>query len=142
MTAGLEATVAEEFLFSTLTGDATLMAMLPSGANGVANTDSARGAQYPLIVFQFMSGIDAAAVGALRIWTDMLYMVKVIAQGADYSVMDAALARIDALLHRASGTVTDGTVCTCTREQVIRLPDSVAGDPYRQAGAIYRICAQ
>jgi hypothetical protein len=138
VTAGLEAVAGEEFLYSTLTGDATLMTQL---TGGVWNTQADEGTAYPLLVFQFMSGIDFAAVGAERIWTNMLYLVKVIAEGAAFDAMNAAAARVDQLLHRASGSASDGTVWSCTREQIIRLPDSVAGSQFRQAGGIYRLYA-
>lgn len=138
MTAGLETQAAEEFIYSTLSGDATLMAQLPGG---VWNVQANERAPYPLVVFQFMSGIDAAAVGALRIWTSMIYLVKAIAEADNFAALNSAVARIDALLHRTSGTAADGTVWTCTREQAIRLPDSVAGRQYRQAGGLFRINA-
>lgn len=138
MTAGLEAPAAEEFLYNTLTGDATLMALVPGG---VWNTQADEGSGYPLVLYQFMSGIDYAAVGAVRIWANMLYLVKVVADSADFSVMNSAIARIDTLLHRASGSVADGTVWSCTREQVVRLPDQVANRQFRQAGATYRLYA-
>jgi capsular polysaccharide biosynthesis protein len=138
LTAGLEASAAEEFLVTTLTGDATLMAQL---SGGVWSMEAPEGTVYPFLVFQFVSGIDYAAVGAQRIWTNMIYLVKVIAETADFSVMNAAVARIDALLHRASGVVADGTVWSCTREQIIRLPDDVANDQFRQAGGLYRLYA-
>lgn len=141
MTAGLEASTAEDFLYSTLSGDATLMALL---SGGIWNTEAKQNRpdpKYPLLLFQYMSGLDYAAVGAYRIWTNMIYMVKVVSDGADFGAMNAAVARIDQLLHRASGAAADGTVWSCTREQVIRLPDGVAGSSFRQSGALWRIYA-
>jgi hypothetical protein len=136
MTAGLEAASAEEFIFDTLTGDTTLTGLI---GGRVFNTQAVQGAAYPLVVYQWMSGQDYAAVGAERIWTNLLYLVKAIADNALYP--DAIAARIDALLHRASGNVTNGVVWSCTREQVIRLPDAVAGSQFRQSGAVYRLLA-
>lgn len=138
MTAGLEATTAEEFLVSTLTGDATLMAQLPGG---VWNIEAPEGTPYPFLVFQFMSGNDFAAVGALRIWTNMIYLVKVIADAADFDSLNAVAARLDAVLHGTSGTVSSGVVWSCTREQTIRLPDQLANRQFRQAGGLYRLYA-
>lgn len=138
MTAGLESVAAEEWLESTLAGDATLTGLVEGG---VWNTQAAQGTAYPLIVFQQMAGYDYAAVGANRIWTNLVYMVKVINETADFSTLSAAVARIDALLHRSSGIATDGTIWSCVREQTIRLPDAIAGRQYRQAGGLYRIYA-
>lgn len=128
---------AEEWLVTTL-ADATLAGLVPSG---VWNMQAPENTAYPLIVFQMMAGNDYAAVGANRIWTNLVYMVKVIGETADFSTLSAAAARIDALLHRASGNATDGTIWSCVREQTIRLPDAIAGRQYRQAGGLYRIYA-
>lgn len=138
MTAGLEPAAVEEWLAGVLNGDAALLALVPSGA---FNTQPPEDQPYPFILYQFMSGLDYAAVGAERIWTNMLFLVKVIGETASYSALNQAVARIDALLHRASGSATDGTVWSCTREQAIRLPDDVANRQYRQAGGLYRIYA-
>lgn len=138
MTAGLEAAAAEEWLNATLNGDATLLAAVPSG---FYDTLPAPNTPYPVGIYQFMSGIDYAAVGAFRIWQSMVYMVKVIGETADFATLNAAIARLDALLHRASGTSASGTVWSCTREQSIRLPDAIEGRQYRHSGALYRIYA-
>jgi hypothetical protein len=135
---GLEPAVAEEWLDTTLNGDATLIGLVPSGA---WNTQAKENTTYPLIVYQFMSGIDHVEVASIRIWTNLVYLVKVIGETADLASLNAAVARIDALLHRASGSATDGTVWACVREQTIRLPDSVAGRQYRHSGGLYRIYA-
>lgn len=135
---GREADVADEFLYNTLHGDAALMGLVTN----VYNSEGTQGIViYPAVIFQFMSAVDYAAVGAARIWADMIYLVKVVGETADYAVLGPAVARIDTLLHRASGTVADGTVWSCTREQPFRMPDSLASKQYRHAGATYRIRA-
>lgn len=138
MTAGLEAASAEEYLYATLHGDATLAALVP---NGIWNTQADEDTPYPIVVFQLMSALDTSAVGANRIWTDMVYLVKAIGQTADPGALDPIAARIDALLHRASGSASDGTVWAIVREQVIRMPENVAGRFYRHSGGMYRIYA-
>jgi hypothetical protein len=111
-----EPAVAEEWLSATLNGDPTLTALVPGAA---WNTQADEGTSYPL------------------------YMVKVIGETAAFLDVDVAAARIDALLHRASGTVADGTIVSCVREQTFRLSESIAGGlQYRQAGGLYRINAQ
>lgn len=135
---GLEAKAAEEFLNATLTGDATLMAAVPGG---VWNIQADQPTVYPFVTFQFMSGVPYSAVGAFRIWASMIYLVKVIGESANFDDLDIAAARIDALLHRASGTVTDGVVWSCTQEATIREPDAIAGKQFRVAGGRYRLYA-
>jgi hypothetical protein len=136
MTAGLESATAEEFLDATLNGDATLTTLVPSGA---FNTQPPGATPYPIITFQFVSGVDYAAVGAYRIWANMLYLIKVIGDTANFADLNAAFARIDTLLQRSNGTAADGTVWSCVREQVIRLPDFIAGRQYTVTGAMYRL---
>lgn len=137
MTAGLEAASADEFVYSTLHGDSTLMGLV----GGIWNTQADQGATYPLVVYQFQSGTDLMVVDAVRIWTNMMYLVKVIGQTADYAALNPALARIDTLLHRTSGAVADGTIWACVRETAFRLPETISGKQYRSSGAQYRIYA-
>jgi len=138
MSAGLETAAAEEYLYSTLHGDGTLMALIHDvWPGGIAP----QGTPYPFVTFQFMSGIDYAAVGAFRIWTNMLWLVKAVGETATFADLNAIVARIDTLLHRTSGTPVDGTVWSCTREQVINLPEVVSGKQYRTSGALWRIYA-
>lgn len=138
MSAGLEASAAEQYLYNTLHGDATLMALIhdvwPGGS-------APQGTAFPFVTFQFMSGIDYAAVGAIRIWSNMLWLVKAVGETANFADLNAIVARIDTLLHRTSGTPADGTVWSCTREQTINLPESVQGKQYRHSGALYRLYA-
>lgn len=134
---GAETAAADDFLYTTLHGDATLMGLVTD----VVNTEPAGVLAYPFVIFQFMSGIDYAAVGAFRIWTNMVYLVKVVGDTPVYADLTAAVARIDTLLHRASGAVTDGTVWSCVREQAFRMPETVAGRQFRHDGGLYRITA-
>lgn len=140
MAAGLEMDAAEEFIYATLKGDATLMALTPSA--DVYNSQPDQGTVFPVIVYQFMSGIDYAAVGAIRIWSSMIYLVKVVGQTANVQDLKAAVARIDVLLHRASGTAADGTIWASVREQTISLPPDMSnGQIYHHRGALYRVYA-
>lgn len=141
MAQGLEASAAESFLRSTLQGDATLVALVPGGIWNTQAPQERPDPKYPALVFQQMSGNDYAAVGAERIWTNMLYLVKVIADDQNFDAADVAAARVDVLLHRASGANVSGQVWSCTREQVIRMPDELGQHQFRSSGAMYRLYA-
>jgi hypothetical protein len=134
---------ARQWLFNTLTADATLTALLPGGAaNGINHQRSAPGAPYPFVIYQFMSGTDYAAVGAYRIWTNMIWLVKAVGASADPTALDAIVARIDTVLQRGSGTPASGTVWSCDRQSVIDYVEEVANTvPYSHLGATYRIYA-
>jgi hypothetical protein len=138
VSAGLEFAAAEEFLYGTLHGDGPLMALIhdvwPGGA-------APQGTAFPFVTFQFMSGLDYAAVGAYRIWSNMLWLIKAVGETANFADLNAIVARIDALLHRSSGTAVDGTVWACVREQTVNLPEVVQGKQYRHSGALYRVYA-
>lgn len=139
MSAGLEPDVAEEFIYGLLNGDATLTGLL---AGGIKPGGSApQGTPYPFVTYQMMSSIDLMVVDAIRIWTNLVYLVKVVGESADYQTLRAVVARIDALLHRASGTATDGTIWACVREQSIRMPEVVSGKQFRHDGGLYRLYA-
>lgn len=138
MSAGLEVEAAEEWLYDTLHGDATLMAEVVDVYGGGAGPE---GTAYPFATFQMMSGIDLMVVGAFRVWTELVYQVKIVGETADFQDLKTAVARIDALLHRASGSSADGTLWACVREQTIRMPEVVEGKQYRHSGALYRLYA-
>lgn len=142
MSSGFEQAAAEEWLYATLTGDATLVALLPGGATaGISNTAAREGTPYPFVVYQLMSGIDYAAVGAFRIWSNLVYLVKAVGELDHVAALPAITARIDALLQRGSGVATDGIISSCVREQVIRIPETIAGKQFVHSGGLYRLYA-
>jgi len=49
---------------------------------------------------------------------------------------------VDAVLHGASGTATDGTVIACVRERAFEMVEMTDGVQYRHLGGIYRVLAQ
>jgi hypothetical protein len=140
MAQGLEADAVEEWIYATLKGDSTLMALLASAEVWNGGT-APQGTPYPFLTIQHMSGIDLVEVASNRIWTNLVYLIKVVGESADYQTLRAAVARIDTLLHRASGTAADGTVWACVREQTIRMPEILDGKQYRNDGFMFRIYA-
>lgn len=138
MTAGLEIDAAEEFIYATLRGDAALLGLVTD----IFNSQAPQGAAYPFAVFQAMSGTDLMVVDSIRVWTGLQFLVKIIGQTSDYGDLRAAVARVDAVLHRVGGTVADGTVWSCVREQTIRMTEAgPGGEQYRHAGGMYRLLA-
>lgn len=138
MTAGLEVDTAEEFIYGALRGDATLLGLVTDIYNGQAP----QGAAYPFAIFQALSGTDLMVVDSIRVWTGLQFMVKIIGKTSDYGDLKSAGARVDAVLHHAGGTVADGTVWSCVREQTIRMMEAGPGsEQYRHVGGIFRILA-
>lgn len=138
MSAGLEPDACDEWIWTTLASDATLTPLI----HGVWLGGTApQGTAFPFVTFQMMAANDLMVVDAIRVWTNLVYLVKVVGESADFQTLRAVVARIDALLHRGSGTAADGTVWACVREQAIRMPEVVSGRQFRHDGALYRLYA-
>jgi hypothetical protein len=129
---------ARQWLYGVLHGDVTLMGL---GRDVFPGGTAPESFGFPFITFQFMSGLDYAAVGAYRIWTNMIWLVKTVGETADVSTLDAIMARIDVLLHRGSGTPTAGIVWACVRESTFELPETIQGKQFRSLGGTYRLYA-
>ena len=125
-------------LYTLLTGDVTLMALVEDVYNTVtpADADEDVTVDYPLVIFQQVSAVDDYTL-ALRLRTAYLYQFRVIGTGIDIPPLNSALERIEALL---MDTAVTGTTLYCRREG--QLPYSAemdAGVMYQQVGATYRI---
>lgn len=92
----------EEALYSKLTGDATLMALV---TGGVHNTIAFEKAPYPLLLFQLI-GANEDYTFTKRVSVQYRYQVKAIAVGYDNEPCWAAMNRVDTLLTDATLTVT------------------------------------
>lgn len=128
-----------QWIYETLSGDATIASLVGTRIyEGLAP----QGAALPFVVFQFMAGADVVAVGAVRVMNSGLYQVKAICQGESYSPAAAIADRIDTLLQGANGSVSDGVIYGCTREQPLTLIEQEHGIQYRHVGGLYRVYAQ
>jgi hypothetical protein len=80
---------------------------------------------------------------AYRVLSDGLFYVKCVGKAdTDYSNMVAAIKRVDLLLKRTSGTVTDGKVLMCVGEGEISYSEDVDGVIFSHLGEIYRLLLQ
>lgn len=135
------------WLYQTITTDATLLALTPTIGDRLYNGVAPAEAAYPFGVFQLLSGgNDLLGVGAVRIWADTLWLIKVVQKSKNGSVpatgsIEPIVNRIDALLHAQSGTVTNGVIWECVRERPFELPTVENGVGYVQLGAEWRIKA-
>lgn len=136
-----ETVLAETWLYTTLKANATLTALI--GGSTTPRIYSAvvpQGAALPAVVFQQMSGEDLLTLNAYRVWSDLVYLVKGIAQAGGFVALDGIAAQIDVSLHRVSGT----GVAACYRERPFTYvePETADGQQYRHLGGIYRIKAR
>jgi hypothetical protein len=125
------------FLYTTLTGDATLMAIATGGVyRGMAPDQTVP----PFIILALQSSSDSLTANAVRLLTQALYQVSVTGPAGMSTQLAQAAARIDDLLKRASGSVTGGRIDYCYREQplFIDLPPE-NGVMWSRVGGLYRL---
>jgi hypothetical protein len=133
-----EVYLVDTWLYSVLHGDATLLAAVTGIYADAAPPD----AVFPFVVFALQAGADVGTVNGLRIMTRATYTVRVVTDKPGFGAITAAADRIDALLHRASATVTGGAIISCVRVEPLRYTELAAGKMYRHLGGFYEIQAQ
>lgn len=141
----IETVRVEQWLEGVLTGDAALTSPLgkhPDTQQCVYSYLAPSGAKYPLVIYSYQGGHDVRGVGPGRIMVSALYQVKVVGQGTSFVSLRPIADRLDALLQAASGTVVDGAVLMCTREQPLAYVETANGIQYRHLGGLWRIIAQ
>lgn len=137
----IESLVADEWLYETLTGDATLMALVQGVYDSIVPQNVALSAT--VVLFSFQSSRDAFGVGSHRVMADNAYLVRAVAQTASYATVQAAADRIDALLHRINNqTLNNGQMISAWRESIFKAAEVEQGIHYRHLGGIYRILTQ
>ncbi len=132
---------AEKWLYSVLSGD--------TGAGGVNTLVGGRiyaylapeRSAYPLVIFSHQGDYDVMGVGTARILASTLYQVKAVGRGSavGMNAIKTIADRIDTLLQGASGSVTDGVILSCVREQQISYVEQAESEVYMHLGGIYRI---
>jgi len=144
-----EPVAADQWIYSTLKADATLTALIGgSAAPRIYNEQAPQGNGttpiYPLIIYQMQSAVDLMWVGPRRVWSDMLYLVRGVAETSSYGGNLLTITeRIDETLHATPNGDTNayGVIWTCVGEQPFRLPEVQGGRNFRHFGRIYRIRA-
>lgn len=108
-----------EWLYSTLSGDATLNGLLPGGWS----RDMAEpGTPTPFGVIGLQSSTDVLGAGGYRQMVNAVFQLSIMGPASEYPAIVAASDRVDVLLGRASGSVSDAYILSCTREQTLELP--------------------
>jgi len=109
----------------------------------VHNTIAPSGTAYPYAVFQLVGGPPPHNALGQRAYWEYLYQCRVIDEGPSKATILQALSRIDALLERASLTVTGAAVKAILRDAPLPAMSEVeAGTVYQQVGASWRFWVQ
>lgn len=134
----METNATEQWLNTTLKADVALAAVV---STRIYNTRRPTSAVLPCVVFQLQAaGRDMVVLGGIRVWADMMYLVRGIAEQASYEGNLAIIAdRIDVALHAKSGVSAAGVVHTVVRERPFQLVSVIDGREFRDLGGLYRI---
>ncbi|MDE2100089.1 MAG: hypothetical protein KGL39_22735 [Patescibacteria group bacterium] len=133
---------AEKWLYSTLSGDATMQGLIGNPAR-VYSGLAPEGSAFPYIVLRFLAGPDTVAVGGVRIMTNPVYLVMGIDKSSSFATLASINAQIETLIGNQTGATSDTTILSCVREQPYERADSdSAGNVYRYLGGRYRLQVQ
>jgi hypothetical protein len=135
----METNAAEGWMTTVLKADPQLAAVV---STRVYNT--LRTGPLPCVLFQLQApGADFMVLGGARVWTPLVYLVRGVAEQDGYAGDLATIAnRIDAVLHRASGSHAAGTIFTCVRVRAFQMPEVADGRQFRHLGGLYEIKAR
>lgn len=142
MSSGDETYLIDKWILERLKADSVIQAGVGTRIyEQLAPSDAA----YPFIIYQQQTiPRDVQGVGAIRIWTDVHYTIKVVTTGS-YANIKALVDRIDDLFDDGTGiqaTTTYGHF-NCWRVNLFRLTQPINSTTiYRHRGGIYRIQAQ
>lgn len=125
---------AERWLYTTLNGDTTLMALV----TGVYSEAAPETATYPFVVFRRGLAADVMGVGTVRIMSHLPYTVVVVGRCETFSTLETAANRVDTLLHAKYS----GSMLACVRVAPYSDAGLEGGIEYRQLGGEYRLTVQ
>lgn len=128
----------EEWIAAQLLADADIAASVDTVTSRVFSTRQ----RLPVIKLDLQEASDLMVVNGNRVWTDQTYLVRAYTSGIDTTETKTLAARIDAVLHKASGTSSTLRIEDCVRIEPF-VDTEVAGDKtYQVAGGFFRLHVQ
>lgn len=126
-----------EWILSTLSNDSGIFGKV---GQRIYVDQAPQTAISPMVVFSFLGGADKLITGSSRL-TQSLYLVRAIAAGLSYDLVDDIADRIEAVLvvPQQGQIVRDVRITSCAREQPHQRKDAENGVPYVYMGGFYRI---
>lgn len=131
---------ADQWLYMTLAGDATLTGMV---GTRFYSDEVPPETVFPFVQWTLLSSVDVRGQASNRIMVNALYIVKAVGQTRSYGDLMAPSNRIDELLQGKGGdTLAGDHVYSCCREGPFRQAEFTSGKSYRHLGGEYRILVQ
>lgn len=127
-------------LYAHLTSDPTLVGMLAT-ATSVYHQQAPQGAAFPFVVFNRQAGTPAWQFAGDPVQDD-LWQIKAVSRASSASQAENIAERLDAILNRATLTITGRLHLSLLRESDVDYPEQDDADSYQHVGALYRIFTQ
>jgi len=138
-----ELNAADRWIYGALAADTALVAVVGARIYVDLAPQTTPPTATPYVVFQYQGGADLMVIGGARVWTNAVYLIRGIDETLTYDGDSKTIAdRIDAALHRGSGTNASGVVYAAVRESPFRLTETADGKQFRHLGGLYRIYAK
>lgn len=137
----MDTLVIDDWLSDVLGADPTIQAQVD---DRIFAEKAPKGTAFPFIVFAMQADLDVTGVGAVRIWTQADYLIRVIKPASSYADLMVAADAIDEALHAKAGvtTLVAGRVESCVRLSEFRMVEDDGDTEIRHAGGTYRISAR
>ncbi len=138
----------DQWIYTTLKADAPLTALIGGAVTPRIFADIAPqttpAVVLPYVLYQMQAATDLTVIGAVRVWSNCLYLVRGVAETTSWGGnLETISNRIEIALHAKSGSNASGVIYSAVRESPFRLPEIAAdGKQYRHAGVIVRILAR
>ena len=127
-------------LYTKLTGNSALTALLASGTAGVYEGHAPQDASLPYVVFNTQSPSVPRYVGnSGTAWEDGVYQVQGVTEGWSRSSAGTIASKIDLALNAQTLTVTGFTNVHLHRIQDVDYPEVLEGKRFNHRGGLYRI---
>lgn len=130
-----------QWLYATLSGDATLQGYAPGGV-WRAEAPPSTATPYVIIAHQPSSGGDKIVFGGARAYSDMLFQVFAAGPAKSTQAIANAAARIDSLITTTQIAVTGGTIMASFRAQPVEEDPLIDGELWSNLGGVYQIMAK
>jgi len=136
----------DQFIVTALKADSALTALI-GGATPRVYADMAPQTTPPValpyVLFQMQAATDLMVVGNFRVWSNMLYLVRMLAETGSWGGnLDTGANRIEVALNGKSASNGSGLIYSATRENPFRLLETIDGRQIRHSGHVFRIYAK